>query len=123
MKNIDAYTFWNRVDNLRVQLNIKTLKELSVISNIKYRKINDQRTNMTIPKSEDLFALASALNVSMEFLLIGDLSKQPKKTYTKRIELIADKLSFISEPNLSLIEHTIDLMPIEQKSEKVNVVS
>lgn len=121
MENINAYTFWNRVDDIRTKLNIKTLKELSSISNIKYRKINDQRTNMSIPKSEDLLALSNALNVSMEYLLVGKISQ--KKVYPKRIELIADKLCLISDTNLLLIENTLRLIPVEDKSIKANVVS
>lgn len=120
MKNIDAYAFWNRVDDLRTQLNIKTLKELSLITNIKYRKINDQRTNMSIPKAEDLLALAIALNVSIEYLLTGESTKN---IHSKRIEMIVNKLNVISEKNLTLIENTINLMPEEDKSIKVNVVS
>jgi transcriptional regulator with XRE-family HTH domain len=123
MKNINAYTFWNRLDDLRAQLNIATLKELSLITNINYRKINGQRTNMSIPKSEDLFTLATALNVSMEYLLTGEPVKDNKKFYPIRIEVIADKLCKVSDQNLSLIENTINLMPIEDKSIKVNVVS
>lgn len=123
MKNFDAYTFWNRIDDLRDQLNIITLKELSLITDIKYRKINDQRSNMSLPKVEDLFALATALNVSMEYLLIGELSKEQKKYYPIRIEVMADKLCKVSDQNLSLIENTIGLMPVEDKSIKVNAVS
>jgi len=123
MKNINAYNFWSRVDDLRAQLNIKTLKELSSITEIKYRKINDQRTNMSIPKAEDLLALADALNVSMEYLLTGKKSSKQKKSYPIRIEVIADKLCKVSDQNLSLIENTISLMPIEDKSIKANVVS
>lgn len=123
MKNVNAYNFWDRVDDIRAQLNIKTLKELSSISNIKYRKINDQRTNMSIPKAEDLLALADALHVSMEYLLLGELANVQKKSYSRRIEFIADKRSLISEKNLALIENTINLMPIEDKTMKVNGVS
>lgn len=123
MKNVNAYNFWDRVDDIRAQLNIKTLKELSSISNIKYRKINDQRTNMSIPKAEDLLALADALHVSMEYLLLGELANVQKKSYSRRIEFIADKRSLISEKNLALIVNTINLMPIEDKTMKVNGVS
>jgi len=114
MNNINPYNFWERVDYLRTKLNIKTLKELSSISNIKYRKINDQRTNMSIPKAEDLLALATVLHVSIEFLLIGKL----KKSYPKRIEMIAEKLCKVSEKNLTIIENMVELMPEEKKEEE-----
>lgn len=115
------YNFWNRVDILRKNSNIKTLKDLAIATGIKEKRFKDQRSNQTLPKAVDLLAIANVFNVSMESLLTGKIEE--KKAYSKRIELISNKLSLISESNLSLIEHTIDLMPIEQKSEKVNVIS
>lgn len=118
MNEINADNFWNRLDFKRGKT---TLKSLTESLGIEYETIRVQRTRHRFPKPEYMYLLAQSLDVSVDYLLTG--KSEQKKSYSKRIEYIADKLSLISDQNLLLIENTIALMPIEDKSMKVNVVS
>ena len=62
-----AYEFWKRVDAVRVT----PLSELASFACVSYKNIKDQRSLLRLPKLEDAFKLAQALNVSLEFLLTG----------------------------------------------------
>lgn len=117
------YKFWERIDLLRKNSAIDTLDKLAVVAGMKGQRIREQRSKQTLPKAVNILAMAKAFNVSVEYLLIGELSKSQKKAYPKRIENISDRLCQLSEQNLLLIENMINLMPIEDRSLKVNVVS
>jgi len=111
------YNFWNRVDLLRKNSKIKTLKDLAKATGIKEKKFKDQRSNQSLPKALDLLAIAKAYDVSIEFLLTGEV----EASYPPRIKRIADKLCKISELDLYVIERNVELLPVQEKSEKVNV--
>ena len=41
-------------------------------SKLNYKTIKTQRSNNTLPNGEDLYSIAKAVGVSMEFLLTGE---------------------------------------------------
>ena len=99
--NIEAVTLWKRIDDLNPY---KTLKRLSDETGLDYRNIKKQRYLDRIPKSEDLYQIASKLNCSMEYLLTG----VEFKTYPERIEKIALKLTyFATEEDYILVERIL----------------
>lgn len=118
MNKNEGYEFWIRIDAVNPY---KTLSELVKIAGLNYGSTKTQRTNNRIPTAFSVYRLAVAIDSSVEYLLTGKIEQ--KKIYPNRVEVIANKLRLISEPNLALIEHTINLMPIEQKTNKVNVLS
>jgi hypothetical protein len=118
MNKNEGYEFWTRIDAVNPY---KTLSELVRKAGLNYGSTKTQRTNNRIPAAFSVYKLAVAVEASVEYLLTGKIEQ--KKSYPIRIEVIADKLCKVSDQNLSLIENTINLMPIEDKSIKVNVVS
>jgi len=114
----EGYEFWTRVDAVNPY---KTLSELVKITGLNYGSTKTQRTNNRVPSAIAVYKISVAVGYSVEYLLTG--KKEQKKSYPIRIEVIADKLCKVSDQNLSLIENTISLMPIEDKSIRANVVS
>ena len=114
------YNFWKRIDLLRKNSAINTLDQLAVVAEMKGQRIREQRSKQTLPKAINILAMAKAFGVSMEYLLIGESSNFQQKNYSKRIEAIADKLCNVSEMDLYLIERNVELLPVQEKSKKVN---
>ena len=85
--HMDAERFWENVDRLRPE---GDLKAFSKDNGLDYVRIVNQRSDCRIPKLEDAFAIANALNVSIEYLITGE-NKQMK--YSPRIKAIADLLT------------------------------
>ena len=73
MEEIRAIDIWNRVDELRPG----HLTELCKKAQIPYARIKRNRTDCRIPSAEDLYAIASVLGTSVEYLLTGSIEKQP----------------------------------------------
>ena len=115
------YKFWKRIDLLRKDSAINTLDQLAVVAGMKGQRIREQRSKQTLPKAINILAMAKAFGVSMEYLLIGESSDYHQKNYSKRIEAIAEKLCNVSETDLSLIERSVELLPLKEQSAKVNV--
>lgn len=89
---------WKRVDALKKG----SLKELSQQTGIDCQKFKNQRTGNIIPKADDLYKIARALNTSMEYLLSGE----QQKIYDARVTAIADWLSE-DEGRISAMEKII----------------
>lgn len=66
---ISAYSFWQRVDQLRGD---KTLKEIAEKFGLNYATIKDMRTKDRYPKLDVLIGLADCLGVSLDYLVTGD---------------------------------------------------
>jgi len=110
MKDIDAYSFWKRVD-----LNNKnSLKKLSEELGLNYATIKTQRSNNKMPTACTIFSIAQSLNITTDYLLSGETLKQ----FPFRITAIAEKLCKVSEKNLAIIEDMVELMP-EEKEENL----
>ena len=65
---MNAYKFWKRVDSL----NKGTAKELAEIVGLNYVTMLGMRTKCTFPKLEKIVSISKALNVSIDYLLLGD---------------------------------------------------
>lgn len=120
MNKLDGKFFWKRIDDLNPYKSVKMLMDKASVD---YNTIKKQRSELRYPKIETIIAIANTLDCSLDYLLLREVKQKQKKSYPIRIEVIADKLCKVSDQNLSLIENTISLMPIEDKSIKVNVVS
>ena len=70
MKLYDGYEFWQ---NLSKELDRRGLNnmELAEKAGLPYRTITTQRNRHTIPGAEQLYRMANALDVTMEYLLTG----------------------------------------------------
>lgn len=86
MTEFDGFTFWKRFDALKPQCD---LKEFVKNNNLDYVRITNQRSDCRIPKTNDLYAISKALNVSMEYLLTGEGSNQ---IYPPRIQAVIEIL-------------------------------
>lgn len=70
------------------------------------------RTDCRIPKADDLLALASGLNTTIEFLLTGE---KKKDAYPERIQRIIDKCMSAGETDLEIVER---VLRIDSEGEK-----
>ena len=68
---MNAYNFWKRVDSL----NKGTAQELAEIVGIKYVTMLGMRTRCTFPKLDKIISISKALNVSIDYLLLGDTER------------------------------------------------
>ena len=65
---MDGYKFWETVDQLRPEGDLKTFVKNNGLD---YVRITNQRSDCRIPKLEDAYAIAKALDVSIEHLITG----------------------------------------------------
>ena len=79
----DVYAFWKRIDDA----NKGSLKDLCKASGVDYAKVRQNRTAMRYMSCMETLAFAQALNVSIEYLLVG---KEPR--LSPRIQAIVDWL-------------------------------
>lgn len=63
-----VYDFWKRVDELRGQI---SLKELADMTGIRYSRIRDSRSLCRAPGIYDVVKISEALGVSMTYLVTG----------------------------------------------------
>lgn len=97
----DGKEFWKRVDECNPY---KTLGELYEKGNLSKDNMKQQRTDMRLPKTIDVFKLSKAIGKPMEYLLSGEDTKR----YPPRIERIASYLMhFATEEDFILIERIL----------------
>lgn len=106
-KKVDGYKFWKNVD---IAKESRTILDIANESKLNYKTIKTQRSNNTLPNGEDIYSIAQAIGVSMEFLLTGI---NPKNQYSTRIKAIIDKCIAASENDLILVER---ILRIEEKN-------
>ena len=68
-KTENAYAFWNRVD----KVSHLSSKELSLKLEIHYRTMLDMRSRCRFPSIENIVRISNILNVSIDWLLTGEL--------------------------------------------------
>lgn len=68
-KTENAYAFWNRVDKVS---NFSS-KELSLKLEINYRTMLDMRSRCRFPSIENIVRISNILNVSIDWLLTGEV--------------------------------------------------
>ena len=71
MTLLNSRMFWQNVDNL-LQKEGLTLIGLCEKAQINYKAVSMQRTRLAYPKLEQLYKMASALNISMDYLATGE---------------------------------------------------
>ena len=96
---VDPYRFWNRFDEIRDGEDIQSLAKRA---DLKYKTLLAMRTNQSIPKSAELYQMANALDVSMEYLLVG-------KEYNSRVWLIARACEKASDLELEMVERILGI--------------
>ena len=90
MRNNDlSLRLWKNVDKCREQIGL-TLNDICLRTGIKIDKIKNWRSRLTIPQADELFLVAEALDVSMEYLLTGQTTKV--QIYSARVKAVADEL-------------------------------
>ncbi len=100
-------------ENLRDELFYKgiSLKELSKLTGISQGSISNYlKEKSSIPSADVAVKIATALNVSVEYLVSG---KQPQirvKEYSAKIRYICNKLEKISEHDMNIVISLIEIM-------------
>lgn len=64
-----AYQFWKRVDELRGQTKVKQMCE---DLGIKYTRVRDNRSENRYPSKDDMMAIASYLDTTLDYLIRGE---------------------------------------------------
>lgn len=119
MNNEDInFKFWKRFDKHREGAGFSSLKKFADYSKIPEQRMKNQRSRNQIPKIYDLLTISKLLGVSTEYLVTG-ADSFAVANYPYRIKAIAEKLTKVSEFDLTIIERSVELLPIE-KSSKAN---
>ena len=103
MKDVDGWTFWNNVDSELTRRNWN-LGKLCAATGIPYNTISVQRVRHSLPKIEQVYKMASSLNVSMEFLLTGNESSN---SLSPRLRNIINACMKADELDLLLVERIL----------------
>lgn len=88
--NIDIDAFWNRVDALREHM---LLKDLCQIAGLDPNKVMHNRSDKRLMNSLDTYCLARSLNVTMEYLLLGEEEEQGFDSRLKEAFKNADEVT------------------------------
>ena len=98
-------------ENLKDELTYQdiTVKELSVRTGISKHTIDHYLTkNGSQPQVELAVKIAQALNVSVEFLVLGKDLSAPKKT--RNIQELSSKLSALSDKDYDFVKRLVNLL-------------
>ncbi len=106
--------FWSNVDKLKGDM---TYKKLSVLTNIKYKRIQDQKSLGALPNLTDAIAIAKLLNTTVTYLLFNEkeenylLEKFPilekLKSDSDFLDL-CNNLALLNSNQLTAIEAIVD---------------
>ncbi|MBQ1628572.1 MAG: helix-turn-helix transcriptional regulator [Treponema sp.] len=104
-------------ENLKDELTYKDMqtKELAALTGISLNTLNHYLVqNATSPSVENAVKIAKALNVSVEYLVTGNIENQneSKFSYSSKILRIAQKLSELNERDFNVVDKLIELMKI-----------
>ena len=106
---INGFEFWKLIDRVNPY---KSISKLAEVAGINYHNIKQQRTDCRMPKTEDLYKLAKALNKSMEFLITGEeeLEKPPEIKYVENNPAMQELVRYCmnDERLLSLFELIVE---------------
>lgn len=100
-------------ENLKDELSYKgmTIKELSILTGISQGSLsNYMKENSSIPSADVATKIATALNVSVEYLVSGKNKKIETKEYSAEIRTLADKFEKLSERDKKIINTLISSM-------------
>lgn len=111
----DADGFWKRIEDMIYGKS--SFSMLAERADVNYRTLANQHSSRRIPEATTILKLSRALGVSIEYLLTGQYEVHH---LPQRIELIAQKLTRISESNLETIETMIMALP-DEESKKIAI--
>lgn len=100
-------------ENLKDELFYKGIssKELSKLTGISQGSISNYlRENSSIPSANIAVKIANALNVTVEYLILGENSKINKKEYSSEIKQISDKIKKLSDKDKKIVSSFIDIL-------------
>ncbi len=121
MKN-DAMLLWSRVDQLARQQQI-TLKKLCEENDLVYGTIMQNKARKIFPSLLLTKGLASALHVSLDYLVTGEEIGDPVlKSIDSNplVKEIARKLTMCDEGNLQIVNAMVDSwVPVEDRSKSL----
>lgn len=86
---IDAYSYWKRVDILLEKKNIQII-EFCKQHGINYNTFKGNRSALRLCNTKETYVVAKELGVSVEYLLTGKDTKI--QTYPPRIQAVVDIL-------------------------------
>ncbi|MDY6344074.1 MAG: hypothetical protein SPL79_07260 [Sphaerochaetaceae bacterium] len=104
-----AYNFWKNVD-LCLKAQNKRLTDLALSAEVNYKSLKNSRSLNRFPTTETTYALAIALNTTVEHLMSG----KTMPAYPPRIKSIADHLCTISDHDLDTVETMVMALPASQ---------
>jgi hypothetical protein len=102
-----GFNFWRNVDAAR---GTKTMKEVSDAAGIGYQLIKAQRSDNTLPRVDNAFYIARALDTTCEFLMTGTVHSDCK--YSDYIPFIK-KLEAEDPEKLRVIREMLG-MPVKK---------
>lgn len=104
---MNAYNFWKNFDNAK---DGREIKEICKAANITYQRIADQRSDCRFPRLEDAYALASTLNISLDYLMSGKRGQH--QGYSDRALRVAAAFDKAPDIDKDYIEQRIlDIVP------------
>ena len=94
LKGFMEFSVLDIIERIKNQLSVKELESLGYTPQI----ISNWKSRNTIPRSDDLYKIAQAIGVSMEYLLTGNDEKElppDKIELLKNYDLLSDDLKAI----------------------------
>lgn len=110
MSEDKAYEFWKNFDKAIGKI---AIKDFAVKNGFDYIRIINQRSDCRLPKLEDAYALASALGVSVEYLLTGQGDSPPRNTAN---DDIISRLDIATPEECDMVRRMLGLTVHERKS-------
>ena len=109
----DYYKFMGFRENLKDELTYRDIqtKELAALTGISLHTLNHYLVqNGTAPSAENAMKIATALGVSVEYLMSGnEATIQPcVQPYTAEIRLLADKIARMTDKERGLVEALVN---------------
>jgi len=109
MKN-DASLFWERFDKI-MKNSFSDLGDFCEFAEMSYNTVISQRTRKSMPKIEQLMIMASALHVSLNYLVTGQQIADPvlkSIDNNPAVKEIAHKLTMCDESKLAIVSAMLD---------------
>ena len=100
-------------ENLKDELIYKGIqtKELAALTGISLNTLNHYLVqNATSPSVENAVKIAKALNVTVEYLVTGEIESKSEEAFSTKTFHLALKIEDLSERDFNIVDNMIELM-------------